>query len=84
MKTGLSTYSSQLRRLFGACGTVTILVVSTSFLTATLLMAQDQARIQKLADEANRLVKEMENCGSDMACINRTTEAIQELSKRIK
>ena len=56
-----------------------ILIFSTR-----LLFSQDNAKLQELVDKLNKVVKEIENCGNDLDCINRKSKEMEKIAKEME
>ena len=46
--------------------------------------SQDNAKLQQLVDKLNKIVKEIENCGNDLDCINRKSKEMEKISKEMQ
>ncbi len=48
------------------------------------LFSQDNAKLQELVDKLNKIVKEIENCGNDLDCINRKSKEMEKIAKQME
>jgi uncharacterized Zn-binding protein involved in type VI secretion len=46
--------------------------------------SQDNAKLQELVDKLNRIVKEIENCGNDLDCIDRKSKEMEKIAKQME
>jgi hypothetical protein len=46
--------------------------------------SQDNAKLLELVDKLNKIVREIENCGNDLDCINRKSKEMEKIAKQME
>jgi hypothetical protein len=48
------------------------------------LFSQDYAKIQELVEKLNKMINELDECGTDMDCINQKSKEMEKISTEIE
>ncbi len=61
-----------------------LLLIVILILSSNSIFSQDNAKLQELVDKLNKVVKEIENCGDDLDCINSKSIEMEKIAKEME